>query len=39
LKGRHFSPDAEVIAAVDTWLDGQSSEFFFEWLVKVRAMG
>ena len=29
LKGRHFSSDAEVIAAVDTWLDGQPSEFFF----------
>jgi len=23
LKGRHFSSDAEVIAAADTWLDGQ----------------
>ena len=29
LKGRHFSSDAEVIAAEETWLDGQSSEFFF----------
>jgi len=29
LKGRHFSSDAEVIAAAETWLDGQSSEFFF----------
>ena len=28
LKGRHFSSDAEVIAASDTWLDGQTSEFF-----------
>jgi len=28
LKGRHFSYDAEVIAAVETWLDGQPSEFF-----------
>ena len=30
LKGRHFSSDAEVIAAADTRLDGQPSEFF--WL-------
>ena len=29
LKGRHFSSDAEVIAAAVTWLDGQPSEFFF----------
>ena len=28
LKGRHFSSDVEVIAAVETWLDGQHSEFF-----------
>jgi len=28
LKGRHFSSDAEVIAAAEIWLDGQSSEFF-----------
>jgi len=28
LKGRHFSSDAEVIAAAETWLDGQISEFF-----------
>ena len=27
-KGRHFSSDAEVIAAAETWLDGQTSEFF-----------
>jgi len=38
-KGRHFSSDAEVIAAVETWLDGQPSEFFFGWLAKVSAMG
>ena len=38
LKGRHFSSDAEVIAAAETWLDGQPSEHFFfsEWLAKVR---
>ena len=28
LKGRHFSSDTEVIAAAETWLDGQLSEFF-----------
>jgi len=27
LKGRHFPSDAEVIAAAETWLDGQTSEF------------
>ena len=31
-KGRHFSSDVEVIAAAETWLDGQISEFFSEWL-------
>jgi len=30
LKGRHFWSNAEVIAAAETWLDGQTSEFFFE---------
>jgi len=30
LKSRHFSSDVEVIAAVETWLDGQHSDFFFE---------
>ena len=39
LKGRHSSSDAEVIADAETWLDGQSSEFFFEWLAKVKATG
>ena len=37
-KGRHFLSYAEVIAATETWLDGQPSEFF-EWLAKVRATG
>jgi len=32
LKGRHFLSDAEVIAAVETWLDGQPSEFFLSGL-------
>jgi histone-lysine N-methyltransferase SETMAR len=27
LKGRHLSSDAEVIAAAETWLDKQPSEF------------
>jgi len=31
LKGRHFSSDAEVIVAAETWLDGQTYEFF-KWL-------
>jgi hypothetical protein len=39
LKGSHFSPDTVVIAAVGIWLDGQFSDFFFEWLAKVRATG
>jgi len=38
LKGRHFSTDAEDIAATETWLDRQTSDFF-EWLAKVRALG
>jgi len=28
LKRHHFSSDAEVIVAAETWLDGQISEFF-----------
>jgi len=28
LKSRHFSYEAEVIAAAETWLDGQTSDFF-----------
>jgi len=39
LKGRHFSSDTDVTAAAETWLDGQPSELFFEWLEKVKAMG
>ena len=37
LKDHDFSSDAEDIAAAETWLDGQRSDFFFEWLVKVIA--
>jgi len=29
LKGRHFSSDAEVTDAAESWLDGQTSEFFW----------
>ena len=29
LKGRYFSSDVEFIAAAETWLDGQISDFFF----------
>jgi len=39
LKGCHFWSDTVVIAAAETWLDGQPSEFFFEWLAKVRTRG
>jgi len=35
LKGRHFSSDAEVIAAPEKWLDGQPSELFFSGLQKL----
>ena len=36
LKVRHFSSDAEVIAAAETWLDGQTSDFFFSGLQKLQ---
>jgi len=35
LKGRNFSSDAEVIAAAETWLDGQLSDFFLSGLQKL----
>ena len=35
LKGRHFSSDAEVITAAETWLYGQHSEFFLSGLQKL----
>ena len=35
LKGRHFSPNVEVIVAAETWLDGQPSEFFLSGLQKL----
>ena len=36
LKGRHFSSDAEVTAAAETWLDAQPSELFLSGLQKLR---
>ena len=35
LKCRHFSSDAEVIAAAETWLDGQLSGLFLSGLQKL----
>ena len=34
-KGHHFSSDAEVIAAAETCLDGQPSEFFLSGLQRL----
>ena len=39
LEGRHISSDAEIMVSAETRFDGQLSDFFFEWLVKVRATG
>jgi len=35
-KGRHFSSNAEGIAAAETWLNGQNSDFFLSGLQKLR---
>jgi histone-lysine N-methyltransferase SETMAR len=35
LKGRHFLSNAGVIAAAETWLDGQRSDFFLSGLQKL----
>ena len=35
LKSHHFSSDAEVIAASETWLDGQIPDFFLSGLQKL----
>ena len=35
LKVRHFSSDAEVIDAAETWLDGQTCDFFLSGLHKL----
>jgi histone-lysine N-methyltransferase SETMAR len=32
LKGSNFSSGLEVIAAAETWLDGQTSDFFLSYL-------
>jgi len=38
-KVRHFLSNEQVTAATETRLDGQTPEFFFEWLTKIRATG
>jgi hypothetical protein len=38
LKFLHFSSYVVVIAAPETWLDGQNSEIF-EWFANVRGAG
>jgi len=38
LKCRHFSSDAEVIAAAETWLDGHPSVFFLSGLQKLEQL-
>jgi len=38
LKGRHFSSDAKFIAAAETWLEGQTSEFFLSALQKLEQL-
>ena len=38
LKGRHFSSNAEVIAAAETWLDGQTSDFFFVFKSSINGL-
>jgi len=35
LKSSHFSSDAEIIPAAETWLDGQYSDFFLSGLQKL----
>jgi hypothetical protein len=35
LKGHHFSSIVEVIAAAETWMDGQPSEFCLIGLQKL----
>jgi histone-lysine N-methyltransferase SETMAR len=39
LKVRHFSSNSVVIAAAETWLDGQRFEYFFQWLAEDRTTG
>ena len=35
IESRHFSSDVEVIAAAETWLDGQLSELLLSGLQKL----
>ena len=35
IESRHFSPDEEVIAAAETWMDGQLPEFLLSCLQKL----
>jgi len=35
LKCRHFSSDSKIIAAAETWLDGQHSEFLLSGFQKL----
>ena len=35
LKGRHFYSDAQVVAALETWLDSKPSDFFLSGLQKL----
>jgi len=35
MKVRHFSSEAEVNAAAESWLDGQLSDFFLSGLQKL----
>jgi hypothetical protein len=39
LKSRHLSSVTEVIAAAETWLNGQHSEFFLNGLQKLEKTG
>jgi len=36
VKGRHFSSDAEIIAAAETWLERQTSEYFLSGLQMLK---
>ena len=38
LEGRHFSSNVEVIAATETWVDGQPSESFLSGLRKKKSL-
>ena len=39
IKVRHLSPDADVIAATETWLNGKQSDFFLSYLQKLEKRG